>query len=78
MLITKGSLEYWFKDLDSDKPAKHIVLKEGDLVTTPKREVHALKMLEKNQFIVFTAGLRGGKDYESDTCRTESIMPYKK
>lgn len=78
MLITKGSLEYWFKDLHSKKPAKYVVLKEGDLVTTPKEEVHALKMLERNQFVVFTSGLRGGKDYESDTYRVAPIMPYKK
>lgn len=75
MLITKGSLEYWYKDVNSDEKAKCVVLKEGDLVTTPPNEIHALRILEQNQFVVFTEGLRGGKDYESDTFRVASIFP---
>ena len=35
MLITQGSLEYWFKDVNDDKPAKMILCQRGDLVTTP-------------------------------------------
>ena len=72
MLITKGSLEYWYKPWDSDEPAKYEILEEGDIVTTPPYEVHALRILEKgNESIVFTKGKRGGKDYESDTFRME-------
>tara|TARA_R100000278_G_C5465656_1_gene162554 strand:+ start:666 stop:1073 length:408 start_codon:yes stop_codon:yes gene_type:complete len=69
MLITKGSLEYWYKTLDSDEKSKHVLLQKGDLVSTPPNEIHALKIVEDNEFIVFTEGLRGGKDYEQDTFR---------
>lgn len=69
ILITKGVLEYWYKPLNSNIPAKWEILREGDLLTTPSFEVHALKIIEDNQFIVFAQGLRGGKDYESDTYR---------
>ena len=77
MLITKGSLEYWYKDLNKEKEeAKMVLLKEGDLVTTPPLEIHALKILEDgNQFIVFSEGVRGGKNYEDDTFRVDSIFP---
>lgn len=75
MLITKGSLEYWYRSLDSDEPTKCVVLREYDLVSTPPGEVHALRMTEANQFIVFSEGLRGGQDYEADTFRTECIIP---
>lgn len=76
MLITKGSLEYWFKPLNSKEPVKCVVLKEGDLVETPKNEVHALRMVENCEFIAFTIGVRGGKDYEKDTIRVSpSIIP---
>ena len=75
MLITKGSLEYWYKQLGSKIKAKMKILKVGDLVSTPPKEIHALKIGKNgNQFIVFSEGLRGGKDYESDTFRVPSIM----
>ena len=75
MLITKGSLEYWYKKLGSKDKAKMQLAEVGDLVTTPPLEVHALKILEKgNQFIVFSEGLRGGSDYETDTFRVDSIV----
>ena len=75
MLITKGSLEYWYKKLGSKDKAKMQLAEVGDLVTTPPLEVHALKILEKgNQFIVFSEGLRGGSDYEADTFSVDSIV----
>jgi quercetin dioxygenase-like cupin family protein len=75
MLITKGSLEYWHKPLDSSEKAECVILNEGDFVSTPPNEVHALKITEENEFVVFTEGVRGGMDYEQDTFRlTESII----
>tara|TARA_R110000796_G_scaffold43261_1_gene106286 strand:- start:1850 stop:2254 length:405 start_codon:yes stop_codon:yes gene_type:complete len=74
MLMTKGSLEYWYKPLDSDEAAKMVVAIEGDIVSTPPNEVHALKICpEGNQFIVFSEGVRGGMDYEADTFRVADI-----
>jgi quercetin dioxygenase-like cupin family protein len=76
MLITKGSLEYWHKPLESSLPAKCEVLRVGDIVSTPSHEIHALRMVNENEFVVFTTGKRGGKDYESDTFRVKpSIIP---
>ena len=50
-------------------------LKKGDLVSTPPFEIHTLKIgKDGNSFIVFSTGLRGGKDYESDTYRVEPII----
>ena len=74
MLITKGSLEYWYKKLGSKSKQKKIVLKEGDLVKTPPKEMHALKIVKNNEFFVFTEGKRGGKDYESDTYRFKPTL----
>ena len=70
MLMTKGSMEYWYKKLNSKIKPKMKILKVGDLVETPPNEMHALKIRQDgNEFIVFTIGKRGGKDYESDTYR---------
>jgi dTDP-4-dehydrorhamnose 3,5-epimerase-like enzyme len=75
ILITSGSLEYWYKKLDSNEAAQVFHAKIGDLITTEPFEIHALKIGEDgNEFIVFTEGKRGGTDYESDTFRVDSII----
>jgi len=75
MLITQGSLEYWYKPVDSTEPAKMVLAQEGDIVSTGPYEIHALKIgPEGNEFIVFSEGIRGGKDYESDTFRVDNII----
>lgn len=75
MLMTRGSLEYWYKPLNSDEPAKMVIALAGDIVSTPPYEVHALKIgPEGNQFLVFSEGVRGGMDYESDTFRVDNII----
>jgi len=75
MLITKGCLEYWYKQAGTDEPAKMYLCKVGDLITTEPYEVHAIRIInEENEFIVFSEGKRGGMDYESDTYRVDSII----
>ena len=75
ILITKGSLEYWYKDFKKpiEKPKCYLAV-ENDLISTPPFEIHALKISSENHFIVFASGIRGGKDYESDTYRVEPIV----
>ncbi len=75
ILITSGSLEYWYADKDNLSNSDFIVVKEGDLVTSHANEVHALRILEEGcNFIAFSEGQRGGQDYESDTFRVENII----
>jgi dTDP-4-dehydrorhamnose 3,5-epimerase-like enzyme len=74
IFITKGSLRYWYQPVDKTQPVKSVVLKEYEVVSTPPMEVHALEILEPNQFIVFSSGLRGGTDYEADTFRDIVIL----
>lgn len=76
-LIVKGTMKYWYKPLDdANCESKFIILKEGDMVEAPPREIHAMEFLEEedNAFICFAYGIRGGKDYESDTFRVDSII----
>ena len=75
ILITHGSLEYWYKELDSKEKSTKILVKKGDFISTPPYEIHTLKIGEDgNEFIVFSEGKRGGKDYESDTFRVKNII----
>jgi len=76
MLMTRGSLEYWYKPLHSEEPAQMVLAQVGDLVSTPPNEIHALVIRgDGNQFLVFSEGMRGGMDYESDTFRVPCIVP---
>lgn len=75
ILIVKGSLQYWYKDLESNEKSKFVLANPGDLITSEPNEIHALRIGESGcEFVAFTIGKRGGADYESDTFRVESIF----
>ena len=74
ILMTKGSLKYWYKDSEKNSSIQCIDVREGYIVTTPPYEIHALECLEASEFIVFSTGLRGGVDYEADTFRVDPIL----
>ena len=48
---------------------KEIVLSRGDLAVTSSNESHAIKAIKYSEYLVFTQGPRGGKEYENDTFR---------
>ena len=52
-----------------NKPIKSIILKKGDLVVTKIKESHAIFAIKNSEYLVFTQGPRGGKEYENDTFR---------
>lgn len=72
--MSVGSLRYWYRPVDASAPTRSVLVPEGFVVSTPPNEVHALEMLGKSQFIVFSTGLRGGCDYEADTYRDITIL----
>lgn len=74
IFVTKGSLRYWYQPVDKSVPVQSVVVKEYEMVSTPPYEIHALEIIEPNQFVVFSHGLRGGDDYESDTFRVPPIL----
>jgi len=74
IFMSKGSLRYWYQPADKSEPVKSIVVHEYEMVSTPPYEIHALEILEPNQFVVFSQGVRGGEDYESDTFRVPPIL----
>ena len=72
--VLEGVINYYLK-LKKQKKIKVIKLKKGDLILTKPNEIHAFKTISsKSIFMVFTLGIRGGKDYEKDTYRVESIV----
>lgn len=73
-LITKGTMVYVYQPVDKSQPVKHILMQVGDIVSTHPHEIHTLLFPSDNEFIVFSSGLRGGKDYEKDTFRVEPLI----
>lgn len=74
ILILDGELEYWYRGVDETE-AKSVIAKFGDIITTPPFEVHHLKIGSNgNKFIVFSEGIRGGSNYESDTYRVSVFV----
>ncbi len=57
-----------------NKKTTTITLKPGDLVVTNKNESHAIKAIKDSEFLVFTQGPRGGKEYENDTFRLKQPL----
>ncbi len=72
--MSRGKLRYWYKSLDPESSVDSLVIPQGHIVSTPPCEVHALEMMGASEFIVFSKGLRGGIDYESDTFREHVIL----
>ena len=52
-----------------DEKIKEMILSKGDLVVTDINESHAIKAIKNSEYLVFTQGPRGGKEYENDTFR---------
>ena len=52
-----------------NRGVKEIVLSRGDLAVTSSNESHAIKAIKYSEYLVFTQGPRGGKEYEKDTFR---------
>lgn len=76
IFIIEGSLEYWYQS-EEMTVSEFKILKKGDLATSKPGEIHAMKMGPNGCiFMSFSEGPRGGKDYESDTYRTDSIIRH--
>lgn len=71
-LILSGKILYFSKL--KHKKLKKKTLKKGDLILSKKNEIHAFKCISnKSEMLVFSSGLRGGRDYEKDTFRVDPI-----
>jgi len=65
--LLKGKIQLVAKKRNAS--IKKIILSKGNLVVTSTNESHAIKALKDSEYLVFTQGPRGGKEYETDTFR---------
>ena len=57
-----------------DHELKKEIFSTGSFFYSPPKEKHAFLALRKTEILVFTQGPRGGKEYESDTYRIDSLV----
>ena len=65
--LIKGKIKIVTKE--RNRGVQEMILSRGDLVVTSSNESHAIKAIEYSEYLVFTQGPRGGKEYENDTFR---------
>ena len=65
--LIKGKIKIVTKK--RNRSVQEMILSRGDLVVTSSNESHAIKAIEYSEYLVFTQGPRGGKEYEKDTFR---------
>ena len=65
--LIKGKIKLITKK--KNRGVKEMILSKGDLVVTSSNESHAIKAIQYSEYLVFTQGPRGGKEYEIDTFR---------
>jgi len=76
LFVLKGSLKL-LTQIPREK-IESVLIKSGDLVFTPPMEAHTFIALEDSEFLVFTRGPRGGRNYEKDTYRLKkSLTAYR-
>lgn len=69
--VLKGKLELYTKKKNR---MIRTILSKGEFAVTVKNESHAIMALQNTEFLVFTQGPRGGKEYENDTYRLKNLL----
>ena len=70
--LIKGKIKIVTKK--RNRSVQEMILSRGDLVVTSSNESHAIKAIEYSEYLVFTQGPRGGKEYEKDTFRLKKPL----
>ena len=72
MFVLEGEIDYFFKELDSNK-VQYMKIKRGENIFTPPNEIHATYFPIKTVLIVSSLHPRDRKTYEKDTVRVDFV-----
>ncbi len=72
MYVLSGKIDYFFKDINSNK-VEYLDVNIGDNIFTPPMEIHATYFPVETTLIVSSLNPRDQKTYETDTVRVEFI-----
>ena len=72
MFVLTGKIDYFYKELESDK-TNYFEVKKGDNIFTPSLEIHATYFPVKTKLVVSSLNPRDQETYEKDTVRVEFV-----
>ena len=71
--IISGSIEYYYRSVNSDKEPMKILIKTGQVFYTPPMVEHAMVFPEDTTFLTLGGGTRLHEDYEDDLVRVNLV-----
>jgi|TARA_X000001036_G_C20397288_1_gene691223 hypothetical protein len=72
MYVLEGEIDYFYKDLDSEK-IEYLKVKKDQNIFTPPMEIHATYFPIHTKIIVSSLNPRDQETYERDTVRVEFV-----
>ena len=72
MYVLQGEIDYFFKDIESEK-INYLKVRKDEIIFTPNNEIHATYFPSDTKLIVSSNMPRDQKTYEQDTVRVNFI-----
>ena len=73
--VISGVIEYFHRDLDSQKEPELIIVKKGNMIFTPPMVEHCMKFPEDTLFLTLSRNPRDQETYEADVVRVNLVDP---
>ncbi len=73
--VISGQIQYFYKNVNSNKMPEMITVKEGNMVFTPPLVEHCMKFPEDTVFLTLSRNPRDQETYEADVVRVNLIDP---
>ena len=73
--VISGQIQYFYKDVNSNRMPEMITVKKGNMVFTPPLVEHCMKFPEDTVFLTLSRNPRDQETYEQDVVRVELIDP---
>ena len=73
--VISGQIQYFYKNVNSNKMPKMITVNEGNMVFTPPLVEHCMKFPEDTIFLTLSRNPRDQETYEADVVRVNLIDP---
>ena len=73
--VISGQIQYFYKNVNSNKMPEMITVNEGNMVFTPPLVEHCMKFPEDTIFLTLSRNPRDQETYEADVVRVNLIDP---
>ena len=73
--VISGQIQYFHKNVNSNKMPEMIIVKKGNMVFTPPLVEHCMKFPEDTIFLTLSRNPRDQETYEADVVRVNLIDP---